>query len=144
MTRKDSLTTEEGVKFLISNWTDFLAYGNEALSHLNKLNEELTSYFNDHIPLSSNSVARYGGLRQVNNSMGIYTNDLHKHIKSLNSGAEPSYPPDYVSKLRAIDKDAQEWKIKYNEALNTYKIAKELYFLSLHNSDGTFDIGKWI
>ena len=142
MTRTDLLTTEEGVKFLIAKWTEFLNYGNGALAHLNNLNEELNSYFTEHIPLSSNSVARWGGLKRVNNSMGVYTNDLHKHIKSLDSGTKPSYPLTYVSKLRTIDKEAQDWKTKYNEAVNVYKIAKEVYFLSLHKNDGTSDIAK--
>lgn len=144
MTRKDLLTTEEGVEILINEWADFLTYGNNALSHLNSLIEELNLYFTEHVSLSSNSVARWGGFKRVNNSMGVYTNDLHKHVKSLDSGAVPSYPSSYVSKLKSIDKEAQEWRTKYNEAVNTYKIEQECYFLLLHNSDVTFDISKWI
>lgn len=76
--------------------------------------------------------------------MGIYTNDLHKHIKSLDSGTKPSYPSNYITTLRSIDRDAQNWKFQYNEAVKNYKILKEAYFLSLHKEDGTFEITKWL
>lgn len=144
MVRQDLLTTEEGVKFMVNNWRHYHEWADGALKKLQKLNDELDLYLNDHIPLSSNKVARQGGFKRVNNTMGIYTNDLHRHLKALDSGEAPAYPPEYIPMLKIIDKEAQDWRTKYNEAVNVYKMARELYFFSLHKKDGTFDIAKWL
>lgn len=109
-----------------------------------QFNTELNSYFSDHTPLSKNSIARMGEFRRANNMMGIYTNDLHRHIKELDSGLTPIYSSSYVPELRTIDKEAQKWKKKYNEAVNIYKNLQKDYRLSLYKSDGTFDITSWL
>ena len=83
------------------------------------------------------------GSRRANNTMGIYTNDLHtKLIKSLDSGLISNYSPSYIPKLRAIDIEAQEWKANYNEAVSLYKELTECYRLSIYKSDGTFYIAS--
>lgn len=117
---------------------------NEVLAHVTNFNDELNNYFIEKEPLSKNSIARMGGLRRVNNMMGIYTNALHKHIKSLDSGLIPNYSPSYIPKLRVIDIEAQAWKKKYNEAVSLYNELSECYHLSLYKSDGTFDIASWL
>lgn len=76
--------------------------------------------------------------------MGIYTNDLNRLIKALDSGLTPNYSPLHIEELRAIDKDASKWKTNYNKAVSLYKELQECYRLSLIKPDGTFDIVRWL
>lgn len=145
MARSELLSTEEGIRLMIENWDSYIKTANEALAQVSNYIEELNKYFIEKEPLSKSSIARMGGLRRVNNMMGIYTNALHKHINSINSGLIiPNYSPSYIPKLRAIDTEAQAWKKKYNEAVSLYKELSECYHLSLYKSDGTFDIASWL
>lgn len=144
MTRSELLSSEKGIKLMISNWGEYIKTANEALAHVNNWNNELNKYFEKKEPLSKNAIARMHGLRRVNNMMGIYTNDLHKHIRSLDSGFTPNYPPSYIPELRTIDTQAQAWRKEYNGAVNLYKELSEYYQLTLYKSDGSFDFASWL
>lgn len=144
MRRSELLSSEEGIKLMISNWGEYIKTANKALAHVTSYNNELENYFAKKEPLSRNAIARMGGLRRVNNMMGIYTNDLHKHIRSLDSGFTPNYPPSYIPELRTIDTDAQAWRKQYQEAVKLYKELSECYQLSLYKSDGSFDFASWL
>ena len=144
MKRDDLLTTEEGVQLLLTKWEEYLKVGNKALDIVTNFNNELTAYLAEQKPLSNRSIGCQKGFRRVNIFMGIYTNDLHKHIKKLNAGLTPNYPLSYIPKLQDIDKKAQKWKKDYIEAVNIYKDLKERYRLSFYNSDGTFDFANWL
>lgn len=144
MTKSELLSSEEGVKLMISNWGEYIKTANKALAHVTNWNNELNKYFVTKEPLSKNAIARMHGLRRVNNMMGIYTNDLHKHIRSLDSGFTPNYSSSYISKLRAIDIEAQAWKKEFNEEVSLYKELSECYQLSLYKPDGSFDIASWL
>lgn len=144
MTRSELLSTEEGIILMITKWDEYIRIANQALAQVTAFNDELNNYFIENKPLSKNSIARMGGFRRVNNMMGIYTNDLHKHLKSVDSVLIPNYPNSHIPKLKAIDAEAQEWKKAYNKAVSLYYELKECYRLSLYRSDGTFDIASWV
>ncbi|HAB61448.1 MAG TPA: hypothetical protein DCE48_12285 [Lachnospiraceae bacterium] len=144
MTRNELFSTEEGVNALIDKWDEYVKVASQALAYVTTLNDTLNDYFIEHKPLPRNAIACMGGFKRVNNMTGIYTTDLHKHVKALASGVVPNYSPSHLPELKSIDSKAQQWRKDYNEAVNLYKELSECYRLSLYQSYGTFDIANWL
>lgn len=110
MKRNELFLKIEGIQLLIDNWQDYFNSANEALERVININTELESCIFQNKVLSNNSITHLSGFKRINNMMGIFTNDLHEHIKMLNSGLVPNYPSSYISKLKDIDNNAQKWK----------------------------------
>ena len=130
---------------IISKWEQIKTYANNCLNIVETANQEILAYLNNHTPLSNPDYGHLGGFRIANRTMSSYITKLPAYLKQIKSGICTSpVNEETLEQLKMIAYEATEWKTKYNKAVAEYKALKQEYESTFYNTDGTFDIVRWL